>query len=57
MHTWEQTVKEKINKLNSLSHWASTTNFARVRDYCRLAIAELEHELKRLQELKNGKLN
>lgn len=48
--SWKQTVSDKISELEMIASWASQTNLGRVRDYCRMATAELKHELKRMEE-------
>ena len=46
---WEGTIRTQINTLNQIADWASMTSLREVRDHCRLAIAELKHELDRCE--------
>lgn len=49
---WKQVVESEINKLELIASWASQVNLGRVRDYCRLAQAELRIEARRVDDTK-----
>ncbi len=48
-NNWEDTVRGKMNELESIASWASIVGFGQVRDHCRLAKGELLRELERVR--------
>ena len=46
---WSDIVRSQMHQLNLIASWASQVQMGRVRDLCRKASAELNHELERLE--------
>lgn len=44
-HEWIRVVNQQIQTFELLSAWATLAQLGKVRDYCRLAIAELRYEI------------
>lgn len=44
---WSSTIRSQMRELNQVASWASSVQLGRVRDLCRQASAELQHELER----------
>lgn len=49
---WATVLRCKIASLEVVADWASLTNYGPVRDNCRIAIAYLQKEIKRLEGIK-----
>lgn len=43
--TWIEICNEKIHELELIAQWGSMVNLGIVRDYCRLAQAEIKAEI------------
>lgn len=46
---WTDTLRGKVHELELIASWASQVNLGRVRDHIRMATAEIQDEVARIE--------